>query len=162
LLTLSPLVIPSVVSGIAVYFMLVKIGVAGRILGLIIGHTILALPYAIVITSASLQGIDKTLEQAAMSLGATRVRAFMTITLPLIRAGVIVSAFLAFMRSFDELVYALFLGMGQVSTLPLKMWDGVKQDVSPIISAVASIQILLVILGLILVEFRRRQTGRLV
>lgn len=160
-LSLSPLIIPSVVSGIAVYFLLVRIGVAGTTLGLIIGHTILALPYAIVISSASLQGVDTTLEQAARSLGATRIRAFMTITLPLIRAGVLVSIFLAFMRSFDELVYALFLGIGQVSTLPLKMWDGVKQDVSPIISAVASIQILLVVLGLILVEIRRRQTGRL-
>ena len=116
-----------------------------------LGHTVHAIPFVVIIVSAALRTFDITQEQAAMSLGASRATALWQITLPQIRPSLVSAAFLAFISSFDELVVAMFLG-GSNMTLPKKMFDNIVNEIDPTIAAVSVIQILLVSLILFIVS----------
>ena len=106
---ISPLVVPTVVLAIALYFMFVELKIVGTLHGLVLAHVVLAIPYVIIVMSGALRGIDTTLERAAQTLGASPVKAFMRVTLPVIRPALLTSAFFAFLAWFDELVIALFI-----------------------------------------------------
>jgi len=93
--------------------------------------------------SASLAGLDRRLEQAALSLGATPWGTFRQVTLPLIRPGVLVGALFAFITSFDELIVALFLSGSGAITLPRRMWDDLRFAIDPTIAAVSTLTIVL-------------------
>jgi putative spermidine/putrescine transport system permease protein len=113
-----------------------------------IGHTVLALPVAVILLSATLQGVDQRLEQAALSLGASRFTAFRRITLPLVAPGVAAAAIFAFLSSFDELLVSMFLaGPGQ-ETLPVKIWNSVLFQLDPSIAAVSALLVLLSVVAL--------------
>jgi putative spermidine/putrescine transport system permease protein len=144
-LVLSPLIVPAVVIAIATYFLLVRVNLQGTEFGLALAHAVHAIPYVVLVVSANLQGVDLELERAARSLGASAFATFRTITGPLIRPALIVASFFAFLTSFDDIIFVLFLGLGRVNTLPMRMWEGVKQDVNPTISAVASLEMLLAV-----------------
>ena len=113
---------------------------------------LLLLPVVIVV--ANLRDLNQTYERAARSLGARPLATFRTIIAPLVMPAFIVAAFFAFLTSFDDVVYVLFLGIGKLTTLPMRMWDGIKQDISPTISAVATMQMLVaatvIIIGAVL------------
>src|SRR5205085_5868907 len=98
------------------------------------------IPYVVVIVVANLRDLNPSYERAARSLGAGSWATFRTIVAPLVMPAFIVGAFFAFLTSFDDVVYVLFLGIGKLTTLPMRMWDGIKQDISPTISAVATLQ----------------------
>jgi len=113
---LSPAIVPTVITAIGLYFFFVRLKATGSILAMALGHTVLALPIVVIIIAATLQGFDTRLEQAALSLGASRLTALRRITLPLIAPGVLSAALFAFLTSFDELLIPLFLSGVEVQT----------------------------------------------
>jgi len=155
-LVLSPIIMPTVVVAVATYFLLAKIGLQGTEIGLALGHAVHAIPFVVVIVVANLRDLNPAYERAARSLGAGPIATFRTVTAPLIMPSLIVASFFAFLTSFDDVVYVLFLGIGKITTLPMRMWEGIKQDVNPTISAVATVQIALAAIVIIISHFLRR------
>ncbi|RVH62693.1 ABC transporter permease [Sinorhizobium meliloti] len=142
-LILSPLLVPVIVIAVATYSVFARFGLNGSFTGLIISHTIVTFPYTVVVISAALERFDPRLAQMAVSLGATPFRAFVSVTFPIIRAGVIVALLFAFLNSFDELVLSTFIAGPETTTLPKRLWDGIRYELSPVIAAVSSLLILL-------------------
>jgi putative spermidine/putrescine transport system permease protein len=157
---LSPLIIPFIIVGVALYYFFSKLHLIGSMWGLVIAHTCLALPFVVVNVTATLQGFDITLERAALSLGASRLMTFIKVTFPLIRPGVITGALFAFITSFDEVVIAIFISGSRTVTLPKQMWDGIRVSINPTISAVASLLIIFSVLLLFSTEMLRRYSER--
>lgn len=142
-LFLLPMIIPSIISAIAMYAAFARFNIVGTHLGMIIGHAILGLPFVVINVSASLQKMDWRIEHAARSLGASPVRAFFEITLPIIRPGVLAGAVFAFLTSFDEVVVSLFLSGIEAATLPVQMWSGIRFEMSPMVASVSCMLLLL-------------------
>jgi putative spermidine/putrescine transport system permease protein len=158
-LLLAPLIVPVIVTAVALYYVFSLFRLNGTLTALIIGHTLLAFPYATVVITASLEKIDIRLEQAAIGLGANPFRAFCRVTLPLIRSGITVAALFAFLMSFDEAVMAIFITGPTTTTLPKKMWDGIRFDLDPTIAAVSTILIAFSWLLILAAELIRRRFG---
>jgi putative spermidine/putrescine transport system permease protein len=142
-LVLSPLIVPVIVVAIGIYYAFSRYGLVGTPIAMVLAHTCLAVPFVVTSVSASLAGIDRRLEQAALSLGATPAGTFRQVTLPLIRPGVVVGALFAFITSFDELVVSLFLSGSGAVTLPRRMWDDLRFAIDPTIAAVSTLTIVL-------------------
>jgi putative spermidine/putrescine transport system permease protein len=148
-LTLSPLIVPVVIIAIGMFSLFVQWRIAGSIIGLVAAHTALALPFVIVNVATGLRTMDRNLELAAANLGATPARSFLRITLPIIFPGVLAGAIFAFITSWDEVVVAIFLTSARFRTLPVEMWEQVRQVVDPTVAAVAT-TLLVVTTGLLL------------
>jgi putative spermidine/putrescine transport system permease protein len=146
---LSPLIVPTIITAIGLYFFFVRLKATGSIVAMALGHTVLALPVVVIIMAAALQGFDIRLEQAALSLGASRLTALRRITLPLILPGLLSAALFAFLTSFDELLIPLFLSGVEVQTLTVRVWNSLVLEVDPTIAAVSSflIGVTAVVLG---------------
>jgi putative spermidine/putrescine transport system permease protein len=142
-LFLLPMIVPSIISAVAMYAAFARFEIVGTRLGMIIGHAILGLPFVVINVSASLQKMDWRIEHAARSLGASPARAFFEITLPIIRPGVMAGAVFAFLTSFDEVVVSLFLAGIDAATLPVQMWSGIRFEMSPMVAAVSCLLLLL-------------------
>jgi putative spermidine/putrescine transport system permease protein len=135
----APLLVPSVIAGLAMYFAAAAVGLSGSFAGLVLAHTVLALPYVIVTVMAALQGFDRSLLRAAASLGAPPALVLWRIAVPLVGPAIGAGALFAFATSFDELIVALFIaGPGQY-TLPRQMLAGMREYLSPTICAAAVI-----------------------
>jgi len=149
----SPLVIPNILIALAAYAFFLRMGLSGTITGLVLSQTCLAIPFVVIAVSARLQGYDRSLTAAALSLGASAFTAFRTVTLPLITPGIVAGAVFAFVSSFDELIIALLLqGPGAV-TLPVKMFDSVVEEADPTITAVSTLLVAAVSAVILLVQF---------
>lgn len=160
-LIISPMVVPLVITALGMFFFFTKLGLTNSLLGLIVAHTVLGIPFVVITVSATLQGFDFNLPRAAASLGASPMFAFRKVTLPIIAPGVIVGGLLAFATSFDEVVVAIFLvGPGQ-RTLPRQMFSGIRENLDPTIAAAASFMILISVILLVCVEFLRRRSERM-
>jgi len=144
----TPLIVPTIIYSVAVYGMFSSLRLIGDWRGIVLGHTVHALPYVVVIMTAALRTFDIAQENAAMGLGASRLRAIWRVTLPQIRPALISAVFLAFISSFDELVIAMFLG-GSNMTLPKKMFDNIVNAIDPTIAAVSVLQIVIVSIALL-------------
>jgi ABC-type spermidine/putrescine transport system permease subunit II len=143
-LSTTPLIVPSIIYSVAVYSTFAQFKLIGDWRGIVLAHTVLAIPYVTLVISAALRTFDANLELAAMGLGASRIRAIWRVTLPVLRPSVVSAIFLAFISSFDELVVAMFLG-GAEMTLPKKMFDNIVNEIDPTIAAVSVLQIILVV-----------------
>ena len=100
-------------------------------------------------------------KQASMSLGAGRVRTFFKVTLPMIRPGILTASLFAFIASFDELVGAMFICGVTAVTLPKQMWDGIRDEISPTIAAIAAMLIFLTVLLMLLAVILRQREKKL-
>ena len=158
---ISPMVVPVVISGVAVYLFFAPLGLAGSYLGLVLAHAMLGVPFVITTVTATLQGFDYNLVRAAASLGVDPVRAFFKVTLPIVGPGVVSGALFAFATSFDEVVITLFLASPEQQTLPRKMFSGIRDNISPTIAAAATVLVVLATLLLLVLEWQRRRTERL-
>ncbi|MFK4529281.1 putative spermidine/putrescine transport system permease protein [Bradyrhizobium japonicum] len=143
---ISPSIVPSLITAVALYFQFAKLRLVGSTIGLVLAHTVVALPLVVVIVSGALRSADLRPEQAARSLGATSIIAFVKVTLPAIKPGLLTAALFAFLASFDDVVLALFLSGTAATTLPKRMWDGIRFDVDPTIAAVSTLLIMVSIL----------------
>jgi putative spermidine/putrescine transport system permease protein len=160
-LIVSPMVVPIVIVAVGVYFAYAPFGLSGSLVGLTLAHTALAAPFVVITVSATLQGFDANQARAGASLGASPAVVFWRIVLPLILPGVISGALFAFVTSFDEVVVALFLTGPAERTLPRQMFTGMRENISPVITAAASLLILLSVLLLTALELLRRRSERL-
>ncbi|KJZ22678.1 ABC transporter permease [Tritonibacter mobilis] len=156
---ISPMIIPLVVSGVAMYFFLAKLGLVATFSGLILAHTVLAVPFVVIPVMATLRGFDTNLVRAANSLGATPVNAFFRVTLPNIAPGVISGALFAFATSFDEVVVALFIAGPAQKTLPRQMFDGIRDNIEPSILAMSSLLVVISIFMLAATAWLARKTS---
>lgn len=138
-LMLSPLIVPLIIVAVGMFAVFVNWRLAGKPLGLIIAHTVLALPYVVINVSASLRSMERNLELASANLGAGPLRTFWHVTLPQIFPGVAAGALFAFITSWDEVVIAIFLTSPFVQTLPVVMWSQIETSVDPTIAAVATL-----------------------
>lgn len=160
-LLIAPMVAPVIVLATGAYFLYAPLRLTDSYAGLILAHTTLAAPYVVLAVNASLQGFDTGLLRAASSLGATPRFALVKVLLPMIGPGVAAGAIFAFMTSFDEIVMAIFLAGPEQRTLPLQMFDGVREQISPAITAAASVLIATSVALLGAVELLRRRGARL-
>jgi putative spermidine/putrescine transport system permease protein len=160
-LFLLPIIVPWIISAVSFYFFFAKLKMIGTISGLVFAHTVLAVPYVVVVMTSTLKGFDERLEQASMSLGAGRVRTFFNITFPIIRPAIFTALLFSFIRSFDELITAMFISGVQAKTLPKQMWDGIRDEINPTIAAVAALLIFLTIFLMLLIAFLRHRQEQL-
>ncbi|ANW03025.1 ABC transporter permease [Bradyrhizobium icense] len=160
-LLISPIIIPVVITAVALYFFYADLGLVNTYTGLILAHTTLATPFVVITVTTTLIGFDHTLTRAAAGLGAPSVTVFFKVTLPLILPGMISGALFAFLTSFDEVVIALFVAGPEQRTLPKAMFSGIREEISPTITAAATVLILLSITMLTTVELLRRRSERL-
>jgi putative spermidine/putrescine transport system permease protein len=150
-LAIAPMIVPAIIISVAVYGIFAKLRLIGAWYGIALAHTILALPFVVIVLGAGLRGLDESLEQAALGLGASRWQAVRRVTLPEIRPSIVTAAVLAFITSFDELVVAMFLAGSQM-TLPKKMFDNIRMEIDPTIAAVSVLQILVITAGLLIAQ----------
>ena len=160
-LLISPMIVPLIISGTAIFFFMAKVGLAATHTGIILSHIILGTPFVVITVTATLTGFDHSVTRAAASLGSNPVNTFMKVTLPLIMPGVISGALFAFVTSFDEVVVVLFLAGLENTTIPIQMWVGLREQLSPTIMAVATCLIVMSTLILVSAELLRRRSERL-
>ena len=158
---ISPMIVPLIISGVAIFFFMAKAGLAATHTGIVLAHIILGTPFVVITVTATLTGFDHSVTRAAASLGSNPVNTFMKITLPLILPGVISGGLFAFVTSFDEVVVVLFLAGLENTTIPIQMWTGLREQLSPTILAVATCLIILSTLILVSAELLRRRSERL-
>ena len=158
---ISPMIVPLIISGVAIFFFMAKVGLAATHTGIIIAHIILGTPFVVITVTATLSGFDHSVTRASASLGSTPYNTFMKITLPLITPGVVSGALFAFVTSFDEVVVVLFLAGLENTTIPIQMWIGLREQLSPTILAVATCLIIMSTLILVTAELLRRRSERI-
>jgi putative spermidine/putrescine transport system permease protein len=165
-LVLAPLMVPVIVTAIAMFEVAIDFRLVGTFWGLLIAHTILALPFTVVILESALKSVDPNLEDAAVSLGASRTRAFYKVTVPIIRPAVLTAALMAFITSWDEVVVVLFVGGAFEQTLPVRMFEFLTTQVRPTVAAASGILIAAVVVVAVLsmvvrwARQRRHQAAR--
>jgi putative spermidine/putrescine transport system permease protein len=159
-IALSPLIVPGVVTAVGAYFLFAHLGLIETRAALILSHTALALPVALISTVTSLRGVDRSLEIAARTLGATSWEAAWRVTLPLIRPGVVTGTLFAFVTSFDEPVVALFIAGTRAITLPKRMWDGIQYEIDPTSAAASSILIFIAAVAVLIADRLSRHAKR--
>ena len=160
-LLISPIVVPVIISAVGMYFFYTRVGLTNSIPGIVLAHTALATPFVVITVTATLSGFDQTLTRAAASLGSNPVHSFFKITLPLILPGVISGGLFAFVTSFDEVVVVLFIASPEQRTLPKQMFSGIREMISPTITAAATLLIVFAVVMLTTVELLRRRSERL-
>jgi len=154
-LLIAPMVVPIVVVGVGTYLFFANIGLGDTYTALILVHAALGAPFVLTTVLATLQGFNHNLVRASLSLGASPLETFFRITLPVIAPGVISGALFAFATSFDEVVVALFLAGPEQMTLPRQMFNGIRENITPTIAAVATLLILFTTALLLVLEWLR-------
>jgi putative spermidine/putrescine transport system permease protein len=156
LLMLAPLIVPTVIQGLAMYRFWVFAGIFDTYIGVILAHTLTGIPYVVITVSASLATFDVKLEQAARSLGASALDTVRLVIMPSIAPGLLSGGVFAFVHSFDELVLVLFVTSREIRTLPKRIWDGLQDRIDPTIASVAVI-LIAITLVLLLLDILLRQ-----
>ena len=178
---ISPMIVPIIIIAVGMFFFYSQACVSGdnaigavlapilskkgclanSHLGIIMAHATLGIPFVIITVTATLAGFDQSLIRAGASLGASPRRVFFKVILPLILPGVVSGALFAFVTSFDEVVAVLFIAGPEQQTIPRQMWNGIREQISPAILAVATILVIVSICLLATVELLRRRSERL-
>jgi putative spermidine/putrescine transport system permease protein len=154
-----PLMVPIILISVGIFYLYARLGLNYTIIGLVMAHTILAIPFVLVTVTSGLKTYDMNQEMVARSLGASRLRAFLTITLPQIRFSVISGALFAFITSLDEVIVAMFISGGENATLTRRMFNALRDQIDPTIAAISTCLIVVsVILLLIAQAFGRKQS----
>lgn len=151
-LFLSPLMIPHVVLGIAFLRFFTQVGLGGTFTGLVVSHVVIVLPFALRLVLASAAGMDRAIENAAVSLGASHGTVFRRVTLPLIAPGAASGWALAFMQSFDEVTMTVFIASPGTVTLPVRMFHHIQDNIDPLITSVSACVIALTVVFLLVLD----------
>lgn len=159
---LLPMVVPAVVLGVGMQLTFAQYGLANTYLGVIIAHTVIAIPFVVVNVTAALLGIDRRLENAAASLGATPRVVLRQVTLPLVTPGIVTGAVFAFATSLDEVVLTLFVAGPNQRTVARQMFSTIRENISPAIAAAAFLFIVgtILIAGVTLIARNQSQQAR--
>jgi putative spermidine/putrescine transport system permease protein len=157
-LVLSPLVVPVIIIAIGFFAFFSITRMTGSIPGLVLAHTALAVPFVVINVGTILRTMDRNLELAAASLGANPLRTFWRVTLPILLPGVFAGALFAFITSWDEVVVSIFMTTTRFRTLPVVMWEQVRQVVDPTVAAVATVVMVVTTTVLLVAILSRRRT----
>ena len=158
---ISPMIVPVIISAVGMFLFYARVNLTGTLIGLILAHTALATPFVVITITATLSGFDRTLMRAGAACGAPPWTVFFKVVMPLILPGVISGALFAFVTSFDEVVVVLFVAGPEQRTLPKQMFSGIREQISPTITAAATVLILFSTALLVTVELLRRRSERL-
>ena len=140
---ISPMMVPIILVAIGLFYFFVQFKLVGSDLGLVIGHSLVALPLVLIIVFSALKNYDMNQEKVARSLGAGRFRAFREITLPQIKFSIISASLIAFLTSFDEIIISLFVAGGDNSTITRSMFLALRDQIDPTIAAISTILIII-------------------
>jgi putative spermidine/putrescine transport system permease protein len=157
-LLIAPRIVPTIVLAVALYFVFSQTGLVGTLGGLVLAHSVLAFPFVVVLVGSALQGLDPALEEASRSLGGDPLRTFFRVTFPQIRLAVLGSALFSFNISFDEVVITLFISGVRTKTLPVKVWDAILYEITPILPAISAVIIVASVLLLTPLLLARRSS----
>lgn len=155
-LFMAPLIVPSVVLGVALLQYYTLTGMRGSSIGLWLAHVVITVPYVVRASLASLASVDDSLEDAARVLGANGFTSFRLVTLPLVKPGLVAGGLFSFITSLDNVPVSVFLLSASQTTLPVKIFTSVEQGVDPSVAAVSTLLIALTAIVLLLAE---RWTG---
>ena len=148
---ITPMMMPVILVAIGVFFAYTHLSLNNTLLGLVLAHSALALPMSLIVISAGLRSYDMNQELVARSLGASRLQAFVIITLPQIRFSIITGALLAFIVSFDEVIVALFISGGELSTITRSMFLALRDQIDPTIAAISTVMVIISSAALVIV-----------
>ena len=151
-LLITPMIVPVILIAVGVFYVYVKVKLNNSLMGLVLAHTMLAVPIVMIVVASALKSFDMNQEMVARSLGASRPRAFLTVTLPQIRFAVVSAAVLSFLTSFDEVILALFVSGGANSTLTRQMFLALRDQIDPTIAVISTIMIFVTTLMFVLVQ----------
>jgi len=160
-LLISPLMVPHIIMGVGMFFFYAWLGIANTRVGMILAHTTLATPFVVLTVTVTLANFNVNLMRAGASMGANPVQVFFRVVLPLILPGVLSGALFAFVASWDELIVAILLAGSENRTLPRQMWSGVREEISPVVTAVATTLFVFATLLMLTMEWLRRRSERL-
>ncbi len=183
---ISPMIVPVVITAVGLFFFYSSIdpglrnffevigfnsitrflfgsefGLTNNLIGLIIAHATLGVPFVVITVTATLVAFDHNLVRASLGLGANRISTFFKVTMPLVLPGIISGGLFAFITSFDEVILVLFLAAPQDRTLPRQMFSGIREQLSPTIAAAATILIIFAIIVMVSLELLRRRSEKL-
>jgi putative spermidine/putrescine transport system permease protein len=151
-LLLSPLMIPNVVLGISLLKFFTQLSVPSSLATLVLAHSLIVLPYALRLVVASAAGFDRSMNQAALSLGASGWTAFRRVELPLIISGVAGGWLISFISSFDELTMSIFVSSASTQTLPVRMYNYISNTIDPLLASVSTVLIVITLVMMILLD----------
>ncbi len=154
---MAPMIVPGIVVAVAIYGTFLRWHLNGTLVGFVLAHTVLAVPFVITSVATSLAGHDRTVEVAAASLGASGWTVLRRITLPLLMPGIASGFVFAFVTSLDEVVIALFLQTPEIRTLPVQMYDSITLEIDPTIAAASSLIVVVTTAALLLPQLVRRR-----
>ena len=153
MLLMTPMVVPVILIGIGVFYAYVKLKLVNSMLGLVLAHSMLAIPVVMLVVASALKSFDLDQELVARSLGASRIKAFWMVTLPQIKFSVVTGAVLAFLTSFDEIIVSLFVSGGDNSTLTRNMFNALRDQVDPTIAAISTLIVLATTVLLVITQY---------
>jgi putative spermidine/putrescine transport system permease protein len=153
---ITPILVPPVVQSLGFYRFWVKLDLIDTYTGVILAHTLLALPYVSISVFAALANLDRRIPQAARSLGASVWQTVTNVVVPAARPGMLTGAVFAFIVSFDEIVGVLFITVRAVNTLPKVIWEGIQENIDPTIAAVSTFLVMITLAATAVVVLRRR------
>ena len=161
-LVLAPMIVPHIIIAVAMYMVYISWGLTGTTIGFVIAHTVVCTPFVVINVTAGLQKMDPSLELAALSLGAGRLRAFRYITVPLLAPSLLTAGVFSFITSLDEAVISYFLSGGLAKPLTRKMFEDIDFDLSPIIAVVSTLIVVvsIALMGGIELLRSRRSSGQ--
>lgn len=154
---LLPMVVPYLSTALALFYFLSQLRMVGTDTGIVIGHTVLAIPTVFIISLTTLKTYDWRLNQAAATLGATKWRSALRVQFPLMKSGLLASIIFAFLLSFNELAVVMFIGAGLKVTLPKQMWDDIQVQLSPTLVAASVFVLVVVVTMFLIVGYLRRR-----
>lgn len=155
----APLLLPTIVLGLAILIVFAGMGLLATVPGLILAHLVVTLPYALRVLAVSLAGADRSVEEAARTLGARPLTVFRRVTLPMMMPGIVAATALSFLVSFDEVVITLFLTGPRLTTLPVELYNYVYARADPLVAA-ASVLLILLTLGIVMIVERTLGLGK--
>ncbi|MEQ8297670.1 MAG: ABC transporter permease [Nitratireductor sp.] len=158
---ISPMIVPLIITAAALFSFFARAGLSQTFPGIILSHVVLGTPFVVLTVTASLAGFNETLIRASQSLGANQTRTFFKVILPLLLPGVISGALFAFVTSLDEVVIVNFMAGPEQTPMTVRMFSGLREEISPTILALASLLVALSILLLSTLEMIRRRNERL-
>ena len=158
---ISPMIVPLIITAAALFSFFARVGLSHTFPGIILSHVVLGTPFVVLTVTASLSGFDETLIRASQSLGANQGRTFFKVILPLLLPGVIAGGLFAFVTSLDEVVIVNFMAGPAQTPMTVRMFSGLREEISPTILALASLLVLLSIILLSTLEMIRRRNEKL-
>lgn len=157
-LLMLPMMVPHIILAIGIFYIFVKLEILGSFPGIVLAHTMLALPFVVVTVLAGLRSFDMAQEMVARSLGCSRLRAFLSVTLPQIRPSVLSGALFAFVTSLDEVVVSIFIAAGDNATITKIMFGSLRDEIDPTIATVSTLLILCSLAVVVLATWSARRT----